>query len=371
MLKNIVTYTLRWLNALFALLLLLTYLSPHVSPGAAWGLGFLALIYPHLLIINLLFIALWIYRRKWFAIISVVIIAAGYNNLTRIYQIRHTAPPENNAEHTKILSYNVRSFNRFNYAGNLTARDSIIAFIQNTAANIVCLQEYYSEKRGLNTGRILQNKLGYQHAHVHYLNPDYGYFGNGIVTFTNYPVAKHDVIKFGETNNIAIYTDVIIAGDTVRVFNCHLQSVKIQEDEKTVMDTLKIKYSEEDLMKFMRISSKLKQAFIIRAQQVDLLHNTIKQSPYPVIVCGDFNDIPNSYAYGHILGDLKDAYIESGSGTGNTYVRNLQGFRIDYIFHSNSFRSVYTCEYSSNWSDHYPLITYLQHTNKHWQTAEH
>jgi endonuclease/exonuclease/phosphatase family metal-dependent hydrolase len=92
---------------------------------------------------------------------------------------------------------------------------------------------------------------------------------------------------------------------------------------------------------------------------VDILSAHIRQSPYPTIVCGDFNDTPVSYTYHKMRGKLVDAFIESGSGIGNTYLGNFPSFRIDYIFHSKSFRSCCFRTDRINMSDHYPVMCTL------------
>jgi endonuclease/exonuclease/phosphatase family metal-dependent hydrolase len=104
-----------------------------------------------------------------------------------------------------------------------------------------------------------------------------------------------------------------------------------------------------------RIFDKLKTAFAIRASQVDNLSYSISQSPHPVILCGDFNDTPNSYAYQQLTANLKDAFMESGKGFGNTYIGKLPSYRIDFILHDDHFASWNFYRELINLSDHYPV----------------
>ena len=49
----------------------------------------------------------------------------------------------------------------------------------------------------------------------------------------------------------------------------------------------------------------MRQAYIQRADQVDIIKEDIRLSPYPVIVCGDFNDTPVSYTYKTLSKELR------------------------------------------------------------------
>jgi len=104
---------------------------------------------------------------------------------------------------------------------------------------------------------------------------------------------------------------------------------------------------------------KLKTAYIKRAEQVDSISAHINNCPHPVIVCGDFNDTPVSYAYRKLTRGLKDAFITTGKGLGNTYLGIFPSFRIDYILHSLDFVPLIFEKVNVELSDHYPIICIL------------
>jgi endonuclease/exonuclease/phosphatase family metal-dependent hydrolase len=104
------------------------------------------------------------------------------------------------------------------------------------------------------------------------------------------------------------------------------------------------------------ISFRLKDAFIRRAKQANILSKKITATPYPTIVCGDFNDTPVSYTYHKIKGNLNDAFMEAGSGIGNTYVGNFPSYRIDYFLYSNDFKVKNYKVPHIKLSDHYPIV---------------
>ena len=99
------------------------------------------------------------------------------------------------------------------------------------------------------------------------------------------------------------------------------------------MDTARLKYNNEQMKGIRAIGSRLKTAFTMRAEQAQIIANYIKDSPHPVIVMGDFNDTPQSYAYRKIKKGLNDSFRKSGRGFGNTYAGELPSFRIDYIMY--------------------------------------
>jgi endonuclease/exonuclease/phosphatase family metal-dependent hydrolase len=163
---------------------------------------------------------------------------------------------------------------------------------------------------------------------------------------------------------VTIFTDLLIAGDTIRVYNNHLQSVRFHQRNFNFLDTLRFRYSEEDLREILDISVKLKAAYIKRAAQVDTISAHVQNCPFPSIVCGDFNDTPVSYTYRRMSEGLNDAFISSGKGLGNTYHGTIPSFRIDYILHSGEFHSLFFERVKVNLSDHYPIICVLDLKSK-------
>ena len=105
-----------------------------------------------------------------------------------------------------------------------------------------------------------------------------------------------------------------------------------------------------------RLVPKLDIAYIQRSVQAEKVSHAIrKEGDNNIIVCGDFNDTPQSYVYHKIRGKLKDAYVETGFGPGITYHKNGFLFRIDHILYSGDFHAVTTEIGKLKNSDHYPL----------------
>lgn len=363
--RKFLKHILLYVNIAAAIGLLLSYLSSFISPDKFWPIAFFNLFYPYLLILNLLFVGFWIYRRNLYVIISAVIILLGWKYVTSFYRINLKSDKKTTTESLHVLSYNVRSFNRFNWAGDETAKPNIYSFIDSLNPDIICLQEFFNsddpQENQLLFNDMLENT---PYSTISYINREGRDYGYGIATFTTMPIVAEGSIKFGNSGNRAIFTDVSYQQDTFRIYNCHLQSVKIKEENKAIFDTLKVRYSDRELLEIKNVWQKLKTAYIIRARQADKLHQHIQQSPHPVVICGDFNDTPFSYTYRKMRGNKKDAFLESGSGLGNTYVRKIPGFRIDYIMHSRFFTSSGYEIYRHKWSDHYPISCYIKPIDK-------
>jgi endonuclease/exonuclease/phosphatase family metal-dependent hydrolase len=349
-LRKFVKYIILIVNLIAILSLLMAYLSGYVSPEKWWIPSFFGLAYFIILGVNLLFIVFWLVISPKYMLLSLVIILAGWGILTRYIQLQEKTTEE---ESLKILSYNVHHFR--GTAGNSQEKTSgeIIRFLNEQKADIICLQEV----------RLRQNKifnLAKTVDEMEFIN-HYQYARTsstfGSVTMSRYPIISMNEIRFKNSRNITIYTDIVANGDTVRVFNVHLHSYGIDPKDYTIMESGVT--SEQDLKEAREVGSKLKRGFQMRASQVETIRVMIEESPYPVIVCGDLNDVPASYAYQQLRKGLKDAFVSSGKGLGSTYFNRLPSLRIDYIFHSPVFESFNFQTYDIRHSDHLPVSAVL------------
>ena len=210
-------------------------------------------------------------------------------------------------------------------------------FLHDESPSVICFQEFLTLRKGKITLAGIKKELkDLPYSHVNYTHRIPGKSNFGLATFSKYPIINKGIIKFENSLNGIIFSDLIIPQDTVRIYNCHLQSVKLKQDYNQVLDSLISGYDDKRFDEFRYISVKIRDAYIKRAFQAELLSRHIKNSPYPVIVCGDFNDTPFSYSYYRLSRNLKDAFIESGSGIGSTYRQNFAPIRIDYILYSPS-----------------------------------
>jgi endonuclease/exonuclease/phosphatase family metal-dependent hydrolase len=356
-------------NIISVFALLFIYLSAWVSPQIFWPLAFPGLIYPFVLIINIGFIIIWILRRKFYFLISLVVVLAGYSHVTSFISYKRAKKqlPETGVN-LHILSYNVRVFDLYNYGPrwqlNFTERNNIFRFLKEQDFDIICFQEFVHDKTGaFKTFDTIPRFLQARYSHAGYTRESRGLNYFGLATFSSYPIVNRGVIKFPtRAGNLCIYSDIEIGNDTLRVYNVHFESIGLSpEDYLFVENMINVEQiTDRQILREggLQILRRLKNAFQQRAIQVELVAESVANSPYPVILAGDFNDTPTSYAYRIMTRSLNDAF-KSGKGIGQTYIGVLPGFRIDYILHSDHFVSFNFVTGKQKYSDHYPISVWL------------
>lgn len=352
------------LNILAAVAMLMAYLAPLVNPARMVFPALFGLAYPYLLMVHLAFICYWLIRLKKQIFISLLVVLIGWNHLNNLIplNLRTSEIPVNSSgdQFLKTLSYNVRGFNIYQWSKEPEAKKEIFEFLESQDPQLVCFQEYYTSEKGGQTHKYISEQLSYLPYNAVYFTADpANKNGFGIATFCKYPIVKKSRIPFNSSFNAAMYTDILFAKDTIRIFNIHLQSIKFQEDNYAFMDTARFKYNNEQIGELRAIGSRLKTAFSMRAEQAKVIASYIKDSPHPVVVMGDFNDTPQSYAYRKIKKGLDDAFRKAGRGFGNTYAGELPSFRIDYIMYGPPMLSSGFKRIKTDHSDHYPISTYL------------
>lgn len=349
-----------FVNFVFSLGLVLSYLSVYFSPEKYVWLSFFGLAYPFFLVINLLFFLLWFFLRSKYLFLPLLCIAAGYKFLAVYIPIKFTNKPDSGNDTYKLLSYNVRLFDLYNWTGNKTTRNKIFSFLEKEKADIICFQEFYL-RRGDNYFSTLDTMLTflpnkyYAEAYTHKLDNGKQYFG--LATFSKYPIVNYFEISFGkdETNN-ALATDIKINNDTIRIINVHLASIRFQKaDYDFIGDATSASQWKQNTFSEQKIIERLKTGFIERAKQSEMLARYIHESPYPTLVCGDFNDTPVSYCYQTVSKNMIDAFVNCNSGIGKTYVGKIPFLRIDYIFHTKNIESLSFTTHPEKYSDHHPI----------------
>jgi endonuclease/exonuclease/phosphatase family metal-dependent hydrolase len=358
-----------FLNILFVFALLIIYLSARVSPQTFWPLAFPGVIYPFVLIINVGFVVIWILRRKFYFLISLVVVLAGYSHVASFISYKRAKKqlPETGVN-IHVLSYNVRVFDLYNYGPrwqlNFTERNKIYKFLKEKDFDIICFQEFVHDETGaFKTLDTIPRFLRTRYSHTGYTHESRGLNYFGLATFSSYPIVNRGIIKFPtRAGNLCIYSDIKIENDTIRVYNVHFESIGLSpEDYLFVENMINVEQiTDRQILREggLQILRRLKNAFQHRAIQVELLAESIANSPYPVILAGDFNDTPTSYAYRIMTRHLNDAF-KSGKGIGQTYSGVLPGFRIDYILHSDDFVSYNFVTGEQKYSDHYPISVWL------------
>jgi endonuclease/exonuclease/phosphatase family metal-dependent hydrolase len=341
--------------------LLISYLSPFIRPENFWIFAFFGLGYPILVFINILFALYWFIQLKPKGFYSLLIILCGWFILHRFVQIDGSPSEKVKQKKLKVMSWNVKVFDLYNWTHNKETRELIMGLISSEQPDIACFQEFFhrdsSEFSNTDSLKKLNN---WNYSHVEYTKTVKKIHHWGVATFSRYPIINGGKVDFGyEGNNICMFTDIKVGDDTLRLYNMHLQSIAFSKADYKFAEDIQKDVETEELEHSKNIMRRLKKAFIKRSHQADLIAKSIAESPYPVIVCGDFNDTPSSYTYSTISKNLKDAFIESGFGLGKSYNGAFPSFRIDYILFDKEFSSYDFRTMRENLSDHFPIVTAL------------
>jgi endonuclease/exonuclease/phosphatase family metal-dependent hydrolase len=352
-------------NAVAVIFLLITILASVLSPEKIVFPAYFGLFFPLTIAVNIGFVIFWLIVRKWFFLLSLSVLffsASQINNTFPVHFGKKTT--EVHSRPIQFLTYNTKMTGSLKKHTRRNHND-VIQYILDTNADIVCLQEFTvsDKKQYLTLKDINRIFVKYPYKHIKFkekskLNTKWF----GVATFSKYPIVNKQTIDYPSNYNVAIYSDIDINGKTIRLINNHLESNRLTEDDKSMPRKLKDKFNTDELTDItVHFSQKLGMAYKIRAYQADVVSNIISQSPYKVIVCGDLNDVPSSYAYTKLKGNLKDAFAETGTGLGWTFNDRYYHFRIDYVFYdATAFTPIEYKADKVNYSDHYPVLCQLE-----------
>ena len=357
------------LNIIFVVLLVGSYLGGLISPKKFWPLAFFPLLYPYLIIVNIAFIIFWAIQLRKLAFLSLVSILIGYSNLGKLFQYGNEKIDLENShqnKYLKVMSFNVRVFDLYNWKHNTETRNKIIEFIQSENPDIINFQEFFTDEgKSFLHEDSLKKMLNLPYANIYYTATLHRSDHWGMATYSRYPIVSKDKLLFSKkSSNLCLYSDIKVNGKIYRVYNLHLQSLHFKKKEYKVLNDLKsneeVEFDSDEMNASRMILARMKRAFVKRATQADSIAAHIARSPHATIVCGDFNDSPFSYAYSTISSQLKDAFVETGSGFGPTYNGNLPPLRIDYILYSKDLEASNFKTSPVDLSDHFPISCYFK-----------
>jgi len=344
------------INIGVVLLLILCGHAYMIKPEHSVLTSFLGYAYPLLALVNVFFIFYWGIRLKPWILVPLFGFFLTMDSAKSWFPI-HFKQEAVTGDSLKVLSYNVEFMT---HAGKLTSEglNPIVAYIRDLNPDIICLQEVGADF--IQKGRFEPRTKVALKA--------YRYFASGekeerysVVCLSRYRILRFHRIEYESQSNSSWVYDIKIGKDTIRVINNHLESNKLNREEKDQYTEI---IQKRESAKISRVAgllgSKVGKSTRIRGNQADAVSKVIHDSPYKVIVCGDFNDVPGSYTYRKIRSDILDCWVEKGNGWGHTFHENLFLFRIDYILHTPEIRCVKTNVEHVRYSDHYPVWANLQ-----------
>lgn len=357
MLKKIRNITLQMIagaNVVTVVLMLLIGYSDRLNPVDHPLIANVGLVFPAFLFANFCFLVFFLVFKKKFALVSVAGFIIGYQPIRTYcpFNIQRDVPEGS----IKVLSYNVHGFVADNPPDS--SSNPILDYIINSDADIVCLQEARLSDAIL---EAVKDVYAYSDSVIHPTRADC------LVLFSKYPILSKDHIEYKSKGNLSATFKVNIDGDVVDIINNHFESTGLSlSDRAGFKDIMKGKSGKDTITaESKRLALKLGEAARKRAPQVEAVAQYVKDCDGSVILCGDFNDSPISYAHHTLDKLLTDCYIASGNGPGISYHHNAFFVRIDNIMCSDDWRP-YRCKVdrSNGYSDHYPIYCWLKRVEK-------
>lgn len=350
---------LHWSNILLIIITLITYVAPLINPKISGWFSVLGLTYPVLLILNLIFLGYWLFRKQYtLVIVSVLAIFLGWNYLNATFGLHYFSSSPKTENQLTVGSYNVRNlriFGNWNEKEAIERTKMVTQFYEDNPQDILCFQEFGSvDKRKVVLNKVAESLKGKYTATNKFR----------LYIASKYPIINSETVKTQEDTKrdlSCLFADIQINNNLiVRVYNIHLASNKVtDETENLALNSEKIQ-RKSTWKTIYNVFRSIKNNQKIRVTQMEKITEHIQGSPYPVIVCGDFNDTPVSYTYHLISKNLNDTFTKKGKGWGTTYNGKIPFLKIDYIFSDYRFKvnnSKVHDKYTG--SDHFPISTTL------------
>ena len=344
------------ITLLLAFITLIAQISKYISGTEISWMPFMGLILPVLLITNLFFVIYWGIRKDYLSLIPLLTIFMNIDYISKVFQVSIFPNHVNVADYPHqltIVSYNIDGFKERDVKQSY--RD-LIEYVKSQKADIVCIQELLvNDEHPIDSIKSIMKDWPFSYIpygeDIHILN-------TGI--FSKYPINKGSgtLLLYPETSNSSSWCDIKIGKKNIRIFNNHLQTTEINRHKHLLFNALHAK-SIKGVIKAVGVLEKgLTENFKKRCTQSEELQKMISTSPYPMLVCGDFNSTPSSYVYRIVLGEnLQDGFESCGHGYMYTYRKIFNGMlRIDYIFHSKDFKGMDYFSPNLDFSDHKPVV---------------
>jgi endonuclease/exonuclease/phosphatase family metal-dependent hydrolase len=347
---------LRKLNLWVVFFTLLAYAAPFISPAKVSLFLFFGLAFPWLLLANVVFILLWATSRMRFWWFSTVTLLVGWTHLTAVFGVNfwhNTEGPLKSENSLRVLTYNVADFCTPYHKDKMAGKQGMNAFFQKENADIICIQEGGAPSEFTNDQLFTLFPALATYPYVSRIK------GNEVFVLSRFPIFNEGKSPEDKVGNGCTFSDIQMVNKKIRVFTFHLTSNKVSGMADQLVESGTVT-DDDSWLSVGRMLKRVRRTGIIRTRESEYIAATIQQSPYPVIVCGDFNEIPVSYAYKTISKGLTDAFQEAAFGFSSTYNGNIPALKIDNILTSPTINARNCTIHSSiRYSDHYPMTADL------------
>ena len=332
-----IRYSLFIVNILAVLALFVSYLSPYISPVGNKFIPLFGLLFPYIFLVNLLFFLGWVFTKWTYSLLSLAALLIGFSAAQRF--ISFNSPKEIKSDKIiQIASYNIAN-------GSKIGKKNIAKFYgyieDDLDKGIVFFQESSTAIKDQLRKRFPKN--------------NFVQFANKRATIMcQYPIINSGILDFKDNYNTCVWADIDFNGKKIRIYSVHLQSNGVTSLASNVRNKGEI----NDPETWNRVGAMMKmysRSTVKRLDQVTTLMKDIESIDYPVIVGGDFNDVPQSYLYSRISKELQDAFTYRGTGLGTSFNGSIPALRIDYIFADPDFIVLKFNTHKAKFSDHFAI----------------
>ncbi len=348
--------SLSFIAALLILSMVLSLSAASISPSYFVFPAFFALGFPLIWLVLTIFLPFYYRRRILFRLLLVVWL------LSLPVMLKHFLTGSPNADQKqnnyKILTYNVQGFTNINFGSSKAQRKiKIVDFVNEQNPDVLCMQEYLL-KQALPVQ--YPNEITYE---IRLPEKVFSYYSTSIYgsvyclkIASKYPVIDHGSIYSPQSESFAMYADIQFPEGVIRVYNLHLESVKLLKEKKLLRPGQDSGFLSNFITNIKGVYRKLRKSYPMRAAQVKRVRESVLSSPYPVVIAGDFNDTPASYAYGTLSEGFQDAAVCKGQGMSGTFAESPFPIRIDHILFDKRLSVESYSSFRKPYSDHYPVM---------------
>lgn len=346
---------IRVVTALLLFLLFVVYLTPFVSPINSSFIAFIGIFSPVIILLNIFCALFWTIVWHPIALVYILGLLFGSWQIGLLIHIPISTSQRPAGQILKVMNFNAHFFTSPTHDNVV---DSTLHHLDSINAGVLCLQEMATSKQDI-VDKVNRGLKKYTYKFINEQVDTSSNISYYSAIYSKYRIVHKGVINYGNATNYTMYADIIYRNDTIRVVNNHLQSNNITNKDLEFISGGKTE-DKNSLFKIFSIVNKLTENSKIRVEQAIELERLISDTPYQMIVCGDLNSIPTSYAYRRVRGKLTDSFLEKGFWYGYTYKGLMKLLRIDYVFHSEKFETVSYESPKIMWSDHNPVIVELR-----------
>lgn len=336
--KFVIRNILFLFNLVFVMGLLLADLSSFVDPNLFWPIGFLGLTFKFWVLLNFLLLLFWLAFSRKLWVYNALILLFSYQFIFRDIQFNRSQGSDTDF---KVAFFNTRVQQVYNNGNTSNQLDSLV---QAENFDVVVFVEWLNKK-----GQI--NETAYPHQQFVRLQTTRNRWDYGLKLASKHKILYWERVDYGHiSDNMTAFFDLEIGDEVIRVIATHLQSNALGAGDYHKF--LDFDFDDESTQHAKNIMSQMRRSMKRRAIQSTKIADIVQNSPYPVIIMGDFNDTPQSFAYQQLKSGLKDAFIEKGFGLGTSYLEPFPILRIDYILFDPSLECTAYKSNTSIESDH-------------------